>query len=318
MIFVSILMSFRNPGRFFQECLESILSQQMTAWELIAIDDGSTDGSGDVIRALAREDARVKSFVNEGSGILPALSQALSLAQGNLITRMDADDIMPPGRLQGMSQALSSAPKNTVVTGLVAYFSEAPVSEGYQKYEQWINEVNLSGQQWAQVYRECVVASPNWMVRRDELVKIGGFDGLTYPEDYDLVLRWYRHRFQIQTIPEVTLHWREHPDRTSRNSAHYSQKAFFELKIKAMAQHDLRSPNVVLWGKNPKATHTAAILTEQGVPFHWHDLDQYIHIEGLANPQLIVAVYPEATVRKQIVQYLAGLGLQMGQDWWYV
>ena len=132
---------------------------------------------------------------------------------------------------------------------MVKYFGEKPISEGYLKYENWINEINLTGKQWQQVYRECVIASPNWMVRKSDLDNIGGFNDLIYPEDYHLVFKWYQNRFDIHTIPEVTLYWREHPERTSRNSEYYAQKSFFNLKIHQFIKNDLRSEKPGTVGK---------------------------------------------------------------------
>ncbi|WP_332911440.1 glycosyltransferase family 2 protein [Algoriphagus boritolerans] len=161
------------------------------------------------------------------------------------------------------------------MTGLVRYFSDQPVTDGYQAYERWINQINLSGVQFENIYRECVIASPNWMTRREVLDSIGGFAELRYPEDYDLVFRWYAYGVDFVVVPEVTLLWREHPKRTSRNSKNYSQSAFFDLKIGAFLRLDFRGDQLIIWGKNKKSRLISRILREKGIPFENHDQEEF-------------------------------------------
>ena len=314
---VSIIMPVKNAALYLGECLESILMQTHQDWELIAVDDHSSDTSKNILIEYARKDQRINVLDNAGNGIIDALKTAFKHAKGIYLTRMDADDIMPDARLEKMVNTLINHPKN-IATGLVKYFGKQTISEGYLKYENWINEINLTGNQWQQVYRECVIASPNWMVRKSDLDHIGGFDDLTYPEDYNLVFKWYQNQYKIYTIPEVTLLWREHPERTSRNSKHYQQPSFFNLKINRFIKNDLRSDNLVLWGNNEKTRLTADILMRAEIPFHHFDLSNFNKTEDLKTPQVLVGVYPELKERKALESYLSKLMLIEGKDWWYI
>jgi len=314
---VSIIMPVKNAALFLDECLDTILHQTHDHWELIAVDDHSTDLSKDIILEYVQKDPRIHCMTNKGQGIIDALQTAYKSTTGTFITRMDADDKMPENRLEKMVNILAHHPKS-IATGLVKYFGGQPISKGYLKYEKWINNTNLSENPWDQVYRECVIASPNWMIRKSELDEIGGFDDLTYPEDYHLVFKWYQNRFEIRSIPEVTLYWREHPDRTSRNSEYYAQKAFFELKIKQFIKTDLRSQNLILWGKNEKTTLTAKILEKANIPFQHFDLTNYKKTEFLKNLQILVGVYPDQDQRKALELYLSRHSLSEGADWWYI
>ncbi len=315
---VSILMPVKNAAPFLEECLVSIQHQTYENWELIAIDDHSSDQSIKILNDHASADPRIIVFKNPGIGIISALQAAFERSDGNFITRMDADDMMVPHQLEKMVKALSGLNERTLVTGLVKYFSDQPVSKGYLKYENWINDLNLSGKQWSQIYRECVIASPNWMVFRQGIETIGGFDSLLYPEDYHMVLKWHEKGFSIHTIPEVTLLWREHPARTSRNSEHYGQKAFFHLKINHFIEHQLDDRPLILWGNNEKTRLTASILNKAGVEFLPFGLNNYRQIEKIEKPKLLVGVYPNETDRLQIESYLLNLSLTEGKDWWYI
>lgn len=313
---ISIILPFRNAAPWILDCLHSIQDQDFTAWQLIAVNDHSTDTTEALITSL--KDARIAVLSNQGHGIVDALVTGFAHCTGTCITRMDADDVMPPGRLGKMWEVLETAPPKTLVTGLVQYFPEGQISEGYQKYQEWLNEIQLTGQQWANVYRECVIASPNWMMRTAELRELGGFEGLTYPEDYDLVFRWYRHGYRIAVIPETTLLWREHPQRTSRTSDHYAQKAFFQLKINQFIQNEYLGGPLVIWGKNEKSRLTAQMLHENGIAPLLLDLENYPEITHLHQPQLLVAVYPPDDQRRVIAHYLDSIGMTQGENYWYL
>ncbi len=297
------------------------------------MDDHSTDNSRELISAFADMDARIQLHTNSGKGIISALEKGLAQAQGYFITRMDADDLMPEGRLTLMVENLQNAPPKTIVTGLVQYFSADEVSPGYKQYEAWLNDVGLQNQHWQNIYRECVVASPNWIMRTEELKAIGGFSGLEYPEDYDLVFRWYSNDFTINNLPQTTLLWREHPARTSRNSQNYSQQKFFNLKVKRFLEVDFNpSKPLVLWGTGVKARLTAEILNQNNIDFAWMDLHPekypegingqqilgFKEIEHVPSPQLLLAVYPPKGQLKKMIAYLNQQNLRAGADYWFL
>lgn len=311
-------MPVKNAARWLNKLLESIQIQTFQNWELIAIDDHSDDASFEILASMAETDDRINVLKNAGDGIIPALQSALSKASGTYITRMDADDLMPENRLDLMIAKIKESPAKTIVTGLVKYFGTDEISEGYQAYEHWLNDINLQGDQWKNVYRECVVASPNWMMRTANLESLGGFDELSYPEDYHFVLKWYQNDFDIKVIPEVTLLWREHPDRTSRTSTDYDQAHFFQLKIREFLNWEWNQFPLVLWGKNPKATLTAKLLKKNQIDFEWMDLKDYCKIEAFASSQLLVAVYPENSERVALESYLNQISRVEGKDWWYL
>ena len=328
---ISIIMPVYNAERFLHECLESINQQSHTHWELIAVDDFSTDASFKILEEASCFDSRIKVLKSSKKGIIPALSLALKSAKGTFITRMDSDDKMPADRLSVMAETLRNAPPKTLVTGLVKYFSDSEVSEGYQLYERWINENILSQNPWAAVYRECIIASPCWMCKTEELKSIGGFENLNYPEDYDLVFQWYKHGFAIKAINQHLLYWREHPARTSRNSDNYEQEAFFKLKVTRFIENELTGENLVLWGTGVKGRLTAQLLLEKSIRFIWMDLNPekypngisgqtilpFQETENLDKVKLILAVYPPEKEKLKMEKYLKKNGFSEGSNYWY-
>lgn len=321
---LSIITPVKNSEKWLEECIRSAVQQEFTNWEWIWVDDHSTDHSRYLLQKWAEKDPRIHLFSNPGQGIVPALQKALAESKGQFITRMDADDLMPDGRLQKLVQALQHSPRGTVVSGLLAYFPEQDLSPGYRSYQNWLNTVALAQSFWKNLYRECVIASPNWMMRKTDLEKAGGFSGLEYPEDYDLVFRWFQNGFSIRAVPEVTLYWREHPQRTSRNSPHYSQEAFFQLKVKRFVELSYRGKGVQIWGTGRKAKMAQSILEGFKIPVVVMGLSKHpqkLHYTALRNykdPQLLIAVYPSEKEREELQLYLRSLGLQEGVDHWFL
>ena len=97
---ISILMPVKNAESFLTECLDSIISQSYENWELIAVDDGSSDDSLQILKNYEQSDQRITAYRNDGVGIIDALRLAYNYSQGGMITRMDADDIMTSDKLE--------------------------------------------------------------------------------------------------------------------------------------------------------------------------------------------------------------------------
>ncbi len=132
---VSILIPFRNTEKFLGECMDSILAQSYPNWEVLAIDDHSTDSSSVIVEAYAIKDQRVRTFKNMGRGIIHALRTAYMNSSGILVTRMDSDDIMVPDKLEVMVDLLRANGKGHLAVGQVKYFSDIGISNGYARYE---------------------------------------------------------------------------------------------------------------------------------------------------------------------------------------
>lgn len=331
---VSVILPFYNAAPWITETIQSIQRQSYQDWELIAVNDFSSDNTNFIVEQLAANDSRIRLYQNQKKGIIPALQLGLSYAQGEFLTRMDADDLMPEGRLQLMAGTISSLPKKSVVTGKVRYFrstsgAEEPrpsISDGYLNYEAWLNERIERQDHYDHIYRECVVASPNWMTRTQEIKDSGIFSTLNYPEDYDMSFRWMKQGFSIHSIDKVTLLWREHPARTSRNSEVYDQASFFDLKLNWFCQlHE--SSSVAILGAGLKGKITAKFLTEREIYFNWYDIEwkKYgspIYGSKVENPsllqaeKLLIAVYPDN--KKPLLDFITEKGFEIGRNAWFL
>jgi len=266
---ISILIPVKNAAPFLSECLMSILGQTESSWEAIFVDDHSSDASLSILQTVAKRFPQIKVYSSENQGIVPALQVAYKHSKGEMITRMDADDVMPRDKLELLKNHLNSLGPGHVATGKVRYFSKEKLGDGYIRYQNWLNDLAENNTHYQDLYKECVVPSAGFMIYRSDLDKIGAFDRPIYPEDYDLVFRFYQHGLQISAVKEVIHLWRDHSSRTSRNVAIYSGH-FFDLKLPYFLALTYDSnKQLLLFGAGKKGKLLAQKLIDRQIPFHW-------------------------------------------------
>ena len=267
---ISILLPVFNAAPFLKDCIDSILQQTETNWELLAVNDYSKDESWKILQQYASRDARIHIFQNTAKGIIPALRLAFAKSKGQYITRMDADDKMTSIKLSWLKTALTKKGKGYLSTGHVQYFSDTTLGEGYTKYQNWLNSLCKDNSHFREIYKECVIPSPCWMMYREDLVRCGAFNPSTYPEDYDLTFRIYANEIKPTSVKEVLHLWRDHSQRSSRTDPNYENQNYFDLKLPYFLKLD-HNPNrpLILWGAGKKAKVIAKKLIALKVPFHW-------------------------------------------------
>ena len=261
-------MPVKNEALYLDELLTSIVNQSESEWELVAVDDHSTDDSLKILNDLASTNFKIKVFQNPNQGIISALRCAYSKSSGEYITRQDADDIMPTDKLKKLLSVLNSNDKGTIATGKVKYFSGTKLMDGFKKYEKWLNDLCETNSHYDHIFKECVLASANWLIKRDDFEKLGAFSDAIYPEDYHFVFKAYQNNFKIKSSNEITHLWRDHEKRASRNLEQYSDQKFFPLKVSFFKEiHG--SSDICLWGAGPTGKKLAKELLRQNINFHW-------------------------------------------------
>ncbi len=320
-LLVSILIPFKNTEAFLPECIDSIIDQKYQNWEILAVDDHSIDQSRMLMGSYADKDPRIKVFSNIGEGIIDALRLAYKNSKGQLITRMDSDDIMTPNKIKQMVTALVHFGKSHLAIGQVHYFSEQGISDGYNRYEAWLNKLTVNGNNYAEIYKECTIPSPCWMIHREDLDNCNAFRSNRYPEDYDLAFRFYENAMKCIPCDEVLHLWRDYSARTSRTSEHYVQNYFLDIKLHYFLKldYDQKKP-LVLWGAGNKGKSIAKGLLKEKINFHWlcdnqkkigkeiygKNMLHYSFIEELDRPQTIITVAND-TEQAKIREYLSTL-----------
>ncbi|WP_282042525.1 glycosyltransferase family 2 protein [Winogradskyella flava] len=328
---ISILIPFKNTEAFIPECVESIVNQTYSHWEAIFVDDSSADLSSSIIEVFSKQDDRIKYFKNNGNGIIPALQTAFSKCKGTYITRMDSDDIMVPKRLEVMVNSLETNGRKHLAVGQVKYFRADGVSDGYARYEHWINDLTKTGNNYAEIYKECVIPSPCWMLHRDDFISCKGFEPNRYPEDYDLTFRFYRANYTCIPCDQVLLYWRDYSSRTSRTHEHYAINYFLDIKVHYFLEldYDIKRP-LTIWGAGTKGKTVAKLLIEKDIPFYWicdnqkkigkdiygQELLNFDFLKQLSAPQSIVTVANERE-QQDIRNYFAKHNMESMIDYFF-
>ncbi len=302
---ISILSPFKNTSQFLPECINSILSQSYTNWELIIVDDNSTDDSYDIVKSFQEKDSRIKLYKNPERGIINALRHAFKHSKGQYITRMDSDDVMIENKLKVLQDNLTKYGKKHVAIGLVEYFSSEGIGDGYSKYETWLNDLTRKGKNYSEIYKECVIPSPCWMIHRSDLINCDAFIPDFYPEDYDLTFRMYMNKIKCIPCGEVLHKWRDYSWRSSRTHVHYAQNYLLEIKTKYFIAIDYNSKRpLVIWGAGFKGKTIAKYLLQADIQFIWicdnpkkigkqiYDQKMYHfdYLKQLEQPQSIISV----------------------------
>ncbi|MBO0323341.1 glycosyltransferase [Muricauda sp. CAU 1633] len=328
---VSICIPFKDTAHFLPECLDSILNQTHQNWEVLAVNDHSNDASLEVLKSYAEKDVRLKVFNNEGEGIIPALRTAYNQSSGEFVTRMDSDDIMKPNRLEVMVNSLVKSGSGHVAVGQVRYFSDRGISNGYERYETWLNQLTANGTNYSEIYKECVIPSPCWMAFREDFEACSGFQSDRYPEDYDLTFRFYEKRLKIIRCNEVLHLWRDYDTRTSRTHEHYAQNYFLDIKLHYFLKLDFNfNRPLAVWGAGFKGKTIAKKLKKQKIDFTWlcdnpnkigkkiygKQLLHFESLKGLNNPQSIITVANEEA-QNEIRAFLKGLEQQPMHDYFF-
>ncbi len=210
MVHISVIIPVYNQERYLGDAIDSVLAQTYTDYELIVVDDGSTDGTPEVIASYG---LRVRGFRKPNGGGASALNLGISQAQGDWIAWLSSDDLWEPHKLALQVEAIGQSP----TVGLV--FSDdlridshgRVIGESYA----WCPRTKLAQQVW--LARKCFINGSTALIRHDVFDNVGLFDETErFAPDYDL---WFRivQRYDVLHIPEPLVRYRVHPGQTSTN-----------------------------------------------------------------------------------------------------
>ncbi|MCX8073644.1 MAG: glycosyltransferase [Candidatus Binatia bacterium] len=328
---VSVLLPVRNGARTLAAALQSVRKQQGVAWECVCIDDNSTDETPAILAHFARMDCRFRWFPSPGTGIVEALQFGLTHCRGNLIARMDADDVMHPRRLAEQAGVFAREPHILGVACRVRAFPVYAVGTGFQRYLAWLDTLVTSEAIWRERFIECPVVHPTLMWSCSTLQRFP-YRETTWPEDYDLILRILESGGRIACLPERLHFWRMHSLKTSLNSARYSLEEFTRCKAHYLARGPLSgNDEYVLWGYGRTGRRLCRALWSEGkrpravIDVHPRRLGVIVAgapvvspeaLPSLADLPLLVSVANTAA-RAQIRKFLQRSSRQEGRDWWF-
>ena len=262
-------MPVHNAAPTLAAAVDSLLGQTEPAWELVAIDDGSTDASRAILEAYARRDRRIRVIRAERRGLVSALNAGLSATAGPLVARVDADDVCLPERLARQRRHLESRPALGLVASRVRFGGDPERAAGYARYVDWTNRLLTHEEISLARFVESPLAHPSVMFRRTLVERWGGYADGDFPEDYELWLRWLEAGVRIEKLAEPLLVWNDSPTRLSRCDRRYAKEAFYRIKARYLARwlavHNPHHPAVILWGAGRITRKRVQPLVDQGI-----------------------------------------------------
>ena len=267
---VSVVLPVRNAAGTIARAVASVRAQTFSDLELIVVDDGSTDGTRERLRTIARDEPRLTLIEQPPAGVAAAANAGVAAARGELVARMDADDESHPERLAAQVEFLR-APENLaigVVGSLVDFGGDRGASAGYALHVDWTNALVTPEAIALNRFVESPLVNPSVMFRRELVARHGGWRDGDFPEDYELWLRWLDAGARMGKVPRALLTWHDAPSRLTRTDARYTPEKFFAVKAGWIARELARvaaDRQIFVWGAGRHTRKRAAHLTAHGV-----------------------------------------------------
>jgi glycosyltransferase involved in cell wall biosynthesis len=277
---ISVVLPAYNAAASLPAALDSLFAQTLADFEVVAVNDGSDDGGAtrDILADAARRDPRLRPLDVPHGGIAAALGAGLAAARGELIARMDADDVCHPRRLERQAAFLAGHPEVGLVSCRVAFGGDAGAARGYLAHVTWANGIVAPEAIRLASFRESPLPHPTVMFRADLVRRLGGYRQGDFPEDYELWLRWLEAGVVMAKLPETLLTWNDPPGRLSRADPRYAPEAFHRIKAGYLARHlsriNPRHPEIIVAGAGRITRGRASHLLAHGVRIAaWLDID---------------------------------------------
>ncbi len=209
---ISVLLPVYNAERYIAQAVESVLGQTLEDFEFLIIDDGSTDGTLEILRRYERRDSRIRLWSRPNEGLAETLNELIDASSGEFLARMDADDVSRPGRFARQVAYLRGHPETVLVGSRIRLIDldGDPLCEWCTEEEhEALEGVFLRGK------RHTTIAHPSIMMRREAVLKVGKYRDLRLLEEVDLYLR-LGEIGRLANLPEVLLEYRIHDGNMSR------------------------------------------------------------------------------------------------------
>lgn len=325
---VSILMPVHNEAEFLPAALSSLTRQTFTEWELVVVDDGSSDKTPDILADAARHDPRILVIRRSGGGLVHALNTGLAACRAPLVARMDGDDISHPRRLERQVAFLDTHPEIGLAACNFRHFPRPRLKQGMLTYEAWQNSLGSHDRILRDRFVESPFVHPSIVIRRTLITAMNGYRDMGWPEDYDLWLRLADAGVRFARMPELLFFWRDHPGRATRVMNEYESGAFRACKLHHLLQGYLKNMHeVIIAGAGLEGRAWQRLLAAEGIVVSkWIDVDRRkigrvlhgapvvstLHLSELQSKMLVAIGVHGA--REQFRELVLPMGLKEGLD----
>ena len=239
MLEISVLLPVRDAAPWLGASLASLWRQSFADFEVVAVDDGSRDGSGELLERAAARERRLRVLHTPPRGLPSARTAGLAAARGRWIARHDADDLSRRDRFERQRDFLAREPRIAVAGCRVRLFPAGSTGVGMRRWAEWHNALLTHDQ----IAREALIDSPlahgTAMIRREALERAGGWEERGWPEDMDLWLRLLEAGERFGKLPIALYAWRQHAASSTRRDPRYRTERCMALKLDALARAPL-------------------------------------------------------------------------------
>lgn len=236
---ISVLLPVRDAGPWLAASLASLWRQTLRDFEVIAVDDGSRDGSGERLEREAERERRLRVVRTPPRGLPAALDTALVLARAPYVARHDADDLSHRERFAAQLAYLRGHRGVAVVGSRVRLFPAGGYGAGMRRWAAWHNSLLGHDEMQREVFIDSPLAHGTALVRRAALAAVGGWRERGWAEDLDLWLRLFERGARFAKLPRALYGWRQHPGSSTRTDPRYARERFVALKAEFLARGPL-------------------------------------------------------------------------------
>lgn len=214
---ISVLMSVYNAEKYLSASIDSILNQTYEDFEFIIINDCSSDHSMQILRSYQSKDRRIVILDNaQNIGLTKSLNKGLTIARGEYIARMDADDISAQDRFEKQVAFLDANPDYSFVSCIGRYIDEDGKQEQLRLFPETNEEI------YAMMHKVDCVMHPGVMFRREDISQIGNYcEDFRVVQDYDLWFRGMAAGYKFYNIQEPLVLFRRNDSYNTRKSKSY-------------------------------------------------------------------------------------------------
>ncbi|BBD08396.1 glycosyltransferase family 2 protein [Desulfovibrio ferrophilus] len=330
---VSVVLPAYNAAASIGLALDGLLAQTHPSFEILVVDDGSTDDTAQIITDYAARDSRVRPLLLGHEGVAEAFNAGIEAALGDFVARMDADDQCLPERLARQAAHLRERPDVGLVACCIRFGGDRQAQAGYARHVDWTNTLTSRDDIALGRFVDAPIANPSVMFRRHLVNDHGGALQGDFPEDYEMWLRWLDRGVIMEKLPSELLIWNDPPSRATRTDPRYAPEAFYRVKARYLArwlaEHNTHHPDVIVMGSGRTTRKRADLLEEYGVRIRAYcDVDPrkigkiirglpVLAREDIPGPDECFALPFVASVgaREDIASHLESLGFVLGQDY---
>lgn len=265
---ISVLMTVYNGESTLEESLTSILAQDEEHFEVVVVDDGSTDSTPSILSDYLNMDKRVRVFtLPQNQGLVAALNHGLEQCRGRWIARMDADDHMVRDRLSIQKRYAESQSGVQIWGARVRIFTdEGKATPDQLFFQDWSNGLLTDRTMKEELFFESPIVHATFFVDAEVYQDLGGYQHHPWAPDYDFLLRAAQKGYSFGKVARILLEMRDAPTRLYRNDPRLTRQAVLHCKAHYLAAGDwVVDRPVIIAGTGDDARAAALALQEENM-----------------------------------------------------